>query len=95
MDILFFIQLLRDSIPNSVEIYTKGNCGAFALILQSKYPEGIILYNEDHCIFEYGRHEYDITGDVTNKYPGMIPLDNYIEYDKLKILQNSYEKDNV
>lgn len=77
--ILSFIELIRDSVPNSVEVFTKGNCGSFARILLYAFPEGeIFKHLDDHFVFHSGRHLYDITGNVDSKY----------EFEKLTKLEN-------
>ena len=53
-DILKTIDLIRDSFSNSVNVYTKGSCVKFAMILKHLYPEGDIYYDMDHAIFKYG-----------------------------------------
>lgn len=63
-DVLILIELIRNSFPNSVEIYTKGSCVQFAIILNTIYPQGEIYYNMDHAVFELDDHYFDITGEV-------------------------------
>lgn len=62
--IIKFIELVMDSFENSVEVYTKGSCVQFCLMLKYVFPEGEIYWNEDHAIFKYHEHFYDITGEV-------------------------------
>lgn len=67
--ILSYIELVRSSVPNAVEVFTQGNCGSFARMLLYAFPEGEILkYLDDHFVFHSGRHIYDITGNVDDKY---------------------------
>ena len=58
------ISLLRESIPNAVEIYTKGNCFKFALLMCSIVKEGDIYYDEHHATYHFKGKFYDITGEV-------------------------------
>lgn len=60
------ISQIRDSFNGSVEVYTKGSCIRFCMILKTVYPRGIILYNSDHAIFELNNRYYDITGEVAS-----------------------------
>lgn len=48
-----------------VEIFTKGSCLNFFLILHSIYPEAIPLYNSNHVIVKIDDKCYDITGRVS------------------------------
>lgn len=71
-EILDFIDVVRDAVPNAVEVFTQGNCGSFALILAKAFPGGTIKYiiKNGHTIYEYGPEWYDITGKYdldTNK----------------------------
>lgn len=65
-EILNLIKVIRESFPNAVEVYTKGSCVRFALILKTIYPDGDIYWNEDHAIFKLDNHFYDITGEVAS-----------------------------
>jgi short subunit dehydrogenase-like uncharacterized protein len=68
-EVLNLIEIIRDSFPNSIEVYTKGSCVQFALILNTVYPKGEIYYNVDHAVFELDNHYFDITGEITiDKY---------------------------
>lgn len=63
-DILKVIELIRDSFDGSVEVYTHGSCTKFAMILKYIFPDGEILSDHNHSIFEYNGNCYDITGFV-------------------------------
>lgn len=59
------IERIRDSFTNSVDVYTKGSCYKFAMILKEIYPYGRILTDNSHAIFELEEGCcYDITGIV-------------------------------
>lgn len=60
--ILKVIKRIRDSFSGSVEVYTGGSCIKFALILKSILSQGVVLYDMNHAIFEYGGACYDING---------------------------------
>lgn len=86
IEIMKFISLIRDSFPTSVEVYTNGSCVRFALILKNTFPEGRVLYDEDHAIFELHERGYDITGEVpiTDKHTdimdvGIVRLDSLLK----------------
>ncbi len=70
------ISQIRDSFNGSVEVYTKGSCIRFCMILKTVYPKGIILYNSDHAIFELNNRYYDITGEVV-KLSSHTPIEEY------------------
>lgn len=90
-EILDFIELIRESVPNAVEVFTKGNCGSFARILNKTFSGGNILHNIDHAVFEYQGVYYDITGNVTGEYEGMIPIEEYGIEKAINLLKNKYE----
>lgn len=75
-EVLKTIELIRDSFNGSVEIYTKGSCIKFAMILKHLYPCGKILYDSNHAIFEYNGNCYDING-FTLKSKNHIPIEEY------------------
>ena len=63
------IARIRNSHSSMVEIYTKGSCWDFYLILNEVYPEAIAYYNvtEGHIYTKVDKRYFDIRGDVTNK----------------------------
>lgn len=67
--ILNFISLVRDSHPLMVEIFTKGSCFNFHLILKQVFSElnPIAYSNGDHVITKIENKFYDITGQVQIK----------------------------
>lgn len=89
-EITKFIKLVRESFPNAVEVYTKGSCVRFALILNSVFPGGEIYYNQDHAVYELDGHFYDITGDVDGAEQ-KIKLKDYGIEEIYNILQLRYE----
>lgn len=89
MGIEDLITSIRDSFPKSVEVYTRGSCVRFAQILKTVYPEGQILYNVCHAIFEYKGKYYDITGEVQKE--NHTPLESYGEEHVKRILELKYE----
>lgn len=50
-----------------VNIFTKGSCLNFYLILRTVYPNAIPWYNQDHIVTEIDGRFYDITGSVSNE----------------------------
>lgn len=59
------------------EVFTSGNCGNFAMALRLAFGGELMAAVADHhivCRIE-GRL-YDITGDVTAKYPNAIPIED-------------------
>lgn len=69
--VLNLISLIRKSHPDMVNIFTRGSCLNFFLILHSIYPEAEPYYNIDHIITKIDNKYYDITGQVNPKgyYP--------------------------
>lgn len=59
------IKLIRESFPDAEKVYLNGSCYKFAAILEEIFPQGNIMDNEDHAIFELKKgYSYDITGRV-------------------------------
>lgn len=68
-EILSFIKLVRDAVPDAVKVFTEGNCGSFARMLLYAFPDGKILHHYPrHFVFEHGPNIYDITGVVNGQY---------------------------
>jgi hypothetical protein len=62
VQILEFIRLQRESIDGAEIAYTQGSCIRFAMILQYVFHGGVILYDQNHAIYEYEGLCYDING---------------------------------
>lgn len=73
--VLKFIERVRDSFDGSIDVYTKGSCVKFGLILTYVFG-GEILYNGNHAITEINGFCFDITGEVL-KTDDYIPLTEY------------------
>lgn len=71
------IELIRESFDDSVKVYTQGSCVKFAMILKHMYPQGRILYNLDHAVFEYEGNYFDINGVGAAYTPAHIPLEEW------------------
>lgn len=58
-------------------VFTCGCCYWFAVILHSRFPNSVIMYDqiENHFVTQIENRLYDITGDVTDKYK-VIPWDS-------------------
>lgn len=77
-----FIATIRDSFIGSQEVYTKGSCYHFYLILKKVFPSAEAYYNINHVITKIDSKYYDITGEVYKD----------IEFTKFKGLPNHYLK---
>jgi hypothetical protein len=89
IEILNLIRVIRESFPQSVEVYTQGSCFRFALILKTVYPEGEIYNDEDHATFFYLGKHFDIRGEVKNPDKNSIPLKEYgkeLEDDRMSLM---------
>ena len=51
--ILVIISRLNKIFPTAQEICTQGMCIQFALLLKSIWPQGTILYDQDHAIVNF------------------------------------------
>lgn len=60
------ITKIRESFPESVEIYMNGGCYGLFLVLQEVFPEADAYYDpiEGHVYTKIGDHFYDINGRV-------------------------------
>lgn len=65
--ILQFINTLRDSHPDMVDIFTKGSCINMYFLLRIFFPEAKAYYNSDHIITKIDDKFYDITGLVDGR----------------------------
>lgn len=74
--ILKFIEAVRNSLHNAVQLYTQGNCYGFARLLQHQYPHAVIWYDrvEGHIYTRIGGTWYDIRGAHYQRL-GKRPLD--------------------
>lgn len=64
--ILNFIEAVRDSHPKMVEIYTKGSCLNFHIMLRRAFG-GEAWFNINHVVTKIDDCYYDITGVVSPK----------------------------
>ena len=59
---LALITAIRESHPDMVELYTKGQCYAFHRILKTMWPDALAWYANDHVYTEIDGLYYDIQG---------------------------------
>lgn len=59
---LTIIRTIRESFMGSSDVYTKGSCYKFYLILKSIFPQSEAYYDCDHVITEIDGCFYDING---------------------------------
>ena len=92
--ILDYIELVRDSVPNAIEVFTQGNCGPFSLMLMKTFPGGEIKDLMGHRIYEYRGNWYDITGLVKGdyKYENAVPILDYGLDKAMQLLKPNYGK---
>ncbi len=75
-----YISFMRANIPNAIEIFTSGNCGGFARMLDKMFHGGEIHHNICHAVWYFNEEYYDITGRITKEqlespmYSGMRPI---------------------
>ena len=91
LEILKTIGLIRESFDDSVKVFTEGSCVKFCMILQHLYPDGSILYDMNHAIFQYGHNCFDING-YTTKTLNHIPLEAYGLLKSYEIMNLKYNK---
>ena len=91
--ILQTIELVRNSFNGSEIVYTNGSCIKFAMILKHIYPDGKILYDLNHAIFEYDKKYFDINGFA--KYTeNHIPMEDYGLIQSFNSMNLIYKKEN-
>lgn len=67
--------LKRFHSSNDVDtVFTCGCCYWFAMILHTRFPESVIMYDEieNHFVTKINNRLYDITGDVTDTYEASV-----------------------
>lgn len=64
MNPIDLISAIRSSFPAALEVYTRGSCYQFYIILKTAFPQADAYYNSDHVITRIGGRFYDITGEV-------------------------------
>lgn len=83
--IIQFIRVIRDSFDESIQVYSKGSCYEFYLILKEVFPEANCYTNIDHCITEIDEIFYDIRGiypeNGYDTYSG--PLKDYMRIEEV------------
>lgn len=72
MSVLEFIKNFKESDRSHVleKTFLQGYCYYFAVILEERFPGGMILYDKEaaHFVYFYEGKLYDITGNVTGQY---------------------------
>ncbi|MEX0313429.1 MAG: hypothetical protein AB3N18_04565 [Allomuricauda sp.] len=91
VDILEYIEFMRECIPNAVEIFTKGNCISFGLILEKQFPGGVVLWDDNHACYKYNNQHYDITGGI-DKPKNSRPLIHNDLWSLRILLRNNFKK---
>ena len=84
------IGLIRDSFTGSDVIYTNGSCVKFCMILKHIYPNGNILYDQNHAIFEYDGKCFDING-FADKTEQHIKIEDYGVLFSYQLMNLKYE----
>lgn len=74
--ILQVITAIRESHPDMVELYTRGQCYNFYKILAAVFPQAECYYDpiDGHVITKLGTRYYDITGEVIVVRPETGPI---------------------
>lgn len=71
------------------EVFLYGNCYYFAVILTHRFKKARIYYDniDDHFIVKYKGRFYDISGDVTEKYPNAFKWNKWVDRDLKYIIK--------
>ena len=66
--------------------WISGNCCYFAMILKTRFPDGVIFYDviNGHFVFNYADCYYDYTGIITPDENNIIEWDIFGQYDSLQ-----------
>lgn len=83
------IRRIRESDDSLVEVYTRGGCVKFAMILLEIFPSGDIVYDQSHALFELGGKCYDING-LAKKTKHHISLREYGLNEMFDIMKLKY-----
>jgi hypothetical protein len=86
-EILDYIEFLRDCIPNAEHIFLNGKCVQFAMLLDTHFNGGTILYDGGHACFEYNGFCFDVSGEI-KKPKGAIPLSDYKPWMMHQLMKN-------
>ena len=99
--VLNFINLFYS--PETVDKFTCGLCYWFAHILyyrfSGEFSDVAIMYDGivNHFVTRIGGRVYDITGDVTDKYPDVVPWEEAVlkeDYNIRAIIRDCILKEN-
>ena len=82
-DVTDLIESIRESFTGSVDVYTKGSCYRFYLILKSVFPESEPWYDIDHVWTKIGDNFYDINGIRPNGGNGIWKMNEHEKHDAL------------
>jgi hypothetical protein len=76
-------EFIKRRFPNDSN-WTNGNCYYFALILQTRFPESMIMYDNvnNHFFIRYRGKYYDWTGEILQP-PSSYAWEAYEWIDKL------------
>lgn len=85
-----FISIIRDSVPNAVEVYTRGNCTSFARILEITFPGGRVMHNISHACYKYAGLCYDITGNIKEPKNSR-PIEDFGIRQIMTLTKNNYK----
>lgn len=79
------IEFIKRRFPNDSN-WLNGNCFYFAIILKSRFPEGVIFYDVviGHFVFMYENIYYDWSGKIKPDLSHLVEWDKFDEYDSLQ-----------
>jgi hypothetical protein len=63
-DIEDFLEILREGVPDAVNVFTMGNCATVVLLLAKAFPGGEVYHDTGHLYYVYNKLAYDIQGNV-------------------------------
>lgn len=92
IDILQFINALRESDEYIETIYTQGSCYRLHLLLKTFFPEcePLISEGKGHIVSEYQGKLYDITGEVTRDGFSYMDQDDIETAEKWSFYKHNY-----
>lgn len=88
------IELIKESFGGSTIVYTKGSCVKLCMILKHIYPQGEILYDLNHAIFEYNGNTYDING-FAEKTIHHTPIQQYGLLQSYRMMHGKYSINDI
>lgn len=81
--IVAVIKNIKD-LSEDPDIFLKGKCYLFALMLRTMLQDGELVYDGNHVALKVNNKFYDVTGEISGNY---LPFEEYGNQHKLTFVQ--------